>query len=54
MAERTAIEWTATVHPDGAVTPGSSWNPPRAAGPDGAIAGGACVKVNRADATRWT
>ena len=48
MAERTAIEWTATVHPDGTVTPGSSWNPLRAAGPDGKIAGWACVKTSPA------
>jgi protein gp37 len=48
MAERTAIEWTATVHPDGSVTQGSSWNPLRAAGPDGATRGWACVKVSPA------
>ncbi len=48
MAERTAIEWTATVHPDGTVTPGSSWNPLRAAGPDGEVTGWACVKVSPA------
>lgn len=27
MAATTSIEWTATVHPDGSVTPGRSWNP---------------------------
>jgi protein gp37 len=43
MAERTAIEWTATVHPDGTVTPGSSWNPLRAEG-----SGWACVKTSPA------
>src|SRR3712207_5592764 len=51
MAERTAIEWTATVHPDGAVTPGSSWNPLRAVGPDGGTGGWACVKVSPACAS---
>ena len=54
MAERTTIEWTATVHPDGTVTPGSSWNPLRAQGPDGALTGRACVTVSAANATRWT
>lgn len=29
MASQTSIEWTATVHPDGTVTPGSTWNPTR-------------------------
>jgi protein gp37 len=48
MAERTAIEWTATVHRDGSVTPGSSWNPLRAAGPDGETRGWACVKTSPA------
>jgi protein gp37 len=43
MAERTAIEWTATVHPDGRVTPGSSWNPIRGEG-----GGWACVKTSPA------
>ena len=54
MAERPAIEWTATVHPAGTVTPGSSWNPLRATGLDGALTGRACVKVSEANATRWT
>lgn len=27
MADKTSIEWTATVNPDGSVTPGSTWNP---------------------------
>src|SRR5262245_9143736 len=27
MGERTAIAWTATVDPDGTVTPGATWNP---------------------------
>lgn len=27
MSDKTGIEWTATVHPDGSVTPGSTWNP---------------------------
>lgn len=30
MADKTKIEWTATVNPDGSVTPGASWNPIRA------------------------
>jgi len=29
MAANTSIEWTATVHPDGSVTPGRTWNPVR-------------------------
>lgn len=29
MAEKTSIEWTATVHDDGSVTQGSTWNPTR-------------------------
>lgn len=29
MSAKTTIEWTATVHPDGTVTPGSTWNPIR-------------------------
>jgi len=29
MSSLTNIEWTATVHPDGTVTPGSTWNPVR-------------------------
>lgn len=29
MANRTTIEWTATRHPDGTVTPGATWNPVR-------------------------
>jgi protein gp37 len=35
MSAQTSIEWTATVHPDGSVTPGSTWNPVRG-----------CVKVS--------
>lgn len=31
----TKIEWTATVHPDGTVTPGETWNPIRARRRDG-------------------
>lgn len=27
MADKTGIQWTATVNPDGSVTPGSTWNP---------------------------
>lgn len=27
MADRTHIEWTATVHADGSITPGATWNP---------------------------
>ena len=27
MSAKTSIEWTTTVHPDGTVTPGSTWNP---------------------------
>lgn len=27
MADRSAIEWTATYHEDGTVTPGATWNP---------------------------
>lgn len=27
MSTKTSIEWTATVHPDGTVTPGKTWNP---------------------------
>lgn len=29
MGDKTSIEWTATVHPDGSVTPGATWNPVR-------------------------
>jgi protein gp37 len=29
MADRTKIEWTATLNPDGTVTPGATWNPVR-------------------------
>ncbi len=29
MGDRTAIEWTATRHPDGTSTPGATWNPIR-------------------------
>lgn len=29
MAATTSIEWTATLHPDGSVTPGRTWNPVR-------------------------
>lgn len=29
MSDHTAIEWTATYHPDGTVTPGATWNPTR-------------------------
>ena len=29
MSAVTGIEWTATVHPDGSVTPGKTWNPVR-------------------------
>lgn len=29
MSQSTSIEWTATVHPDGTVTKGSTWNPTR-------------------------
>lgn len=29
MSGDTKIQWTATVHPDGTVTPGSTWNPVR-------------------------
>ncbi len=29
MADRTAIEWTATANPDGSVTKGATWNPTR-------------------------
>ncbi len=31
MGEKTGISWTATHHPDGTVTPGSTWNPIRSA-----------------------
>jgi hypothetical protein len=48
VADRTAIEWTATVHPNGTVTPGSSWNPLPAEGPDGGVKGWACEKVSPA------
>lgn len=30
MAQKTSIEWTATVHPDGTISPGATWNPIRA------------------------
>lgn len=33
MSDNTRIEWTCTVHPDGTVTPGATWNPIRAIGP---------------------
>lgn len=29
MSDKTAIEWTATVHEDGTITPGATWNPMR-------------------------
>jgi len=29
MSDRTGIEWTATVNPDGTITPGATWNPIR-------------------------
>jgi protein gp37 len=29
MSDKTAIEWTASIQPDGTVTPGSTWNPIR-------------------------
>lgn len=29
MSATSSIEWTATVHPDGTVTPGKTWNPVR-------------------------
>ena len=48
MADRTAIEWTAPVAADGRVTPGSTWNPIRAAGTNGEIEGWACEKVSPA------
>jgi protein gp37 len=30
MSDHTSIEWTATINPDGTVTPGATWNPIRA------------------------
>ncbi len=33
MGDKTSIEWTATVHPDGSVTPGATWNPTRGCDP---------------------
>src|SRR4051812_9189190 len=27
MADKTGIEWTATIHEDGTITPGATWNP---------------------------
>lgn len=32
MSDKTSIEWTATYHEDGSVTPGATWNPIRGAG----------------------
>ena len=48
MADRTAIEWTATVHPDGTVTPGATWNPIRALDDAGRVRGWACEQVSPA------
>ncbi len=35
MSDGTHIEWTATVHPDGTISPGATWNPIRARRKDG-------------------
>src|ERR1700680_2789675 len=35
VSDKSSIEWTATVHADGSVTPGATWNPVRG-----------CVKVS--------
>jgi len=50
MADRTHIEWTTTVHADGTVSPGASWNPIRARRKDGhpnkGPGGWACQRVS--------
>jgi protein gp37 len=43
MADKTKIEWSSTINPDGTVTPGATWNPIRPRG-----GGWSCVKVSPA------
>lgn len=46
MSDKTSIEWTATVNPDGSVTPGASWNPIRARRRDTGAVGWHCERVS--------
>ena len=46
MGDRTSIEWTATIQPDGSVTPGSSWTPIRARNRETGLVGWFCIHAS--------
>lgn len=46
MSDKSKIEWTATRHADGTVTPGATWTPIRARRKDTGKVGVHCVKVS--------